>query len=355
MISWLMLIVGLIALVLGAEVLVRGAVALAGRLGVSPLVIGLTVVAFGTSSPEFAVSLNAVAEGEPDLVMGNVVGSNIFNVLCILGLAALIRPLLVQQRLLRVEVPLMIGTSCLLWLLLLDGSISRIDGAILLAGVLTYTALTIRSARREPQAVQEEYVSVSGDAPRAKLMKSLVLIALGLGITVFGSEWLVAGAVTIASDLGVSTLLIGVTIVAAGTSLPELATSVVAVFRGQRDIAVGNVIGSNLVNIFGILGLAGVVAPGGIDAAPSLRAFDLPVMIGAAVVCLPLAFTGLEIRRWEGGVLIGGYVAYILYLAFDASGHAAIEEYSVVMLCFVIPLVTLGIGVSVIASQARRK
>lgn len=353
--SWILVFAGLLVLVLGAELLVRGASSLAMRLGVSPLVIGLTIVAFGTSSPEVAVSLSAVAKGQSDIALGNVVGSNIFNVLFILGFSALIRPLVVHQRLIRAEVPLMIGTSLLLWFLLLDGSIDRTDGMILLLGITLYTVLAIRSARREPPEVHEEYSKSVVTVRRADLFKAVLYIAGGLALAVFGARWLVTGAVSIASGFGVSELLIGLTIVAAGTSLPEVATSLVAALRGQRDIAVGNVIGSNLFNLLGIVGISGVVAPNGIFASPALLAFDLPVMIAAAVVCLPIAFTGSEIRRWEGAVLLAGYCSYILYLVLDARGHDALEGFSIIMLWFVLPLVTLGLAASVTHAMGRSK
>lgn len=347
--AWLLLIAGLSLLVGGAELLVRGATGLAGRLGVSPLVIGLTVVAFGTSAPEIAVSLSAAYAGKPDLAIGNAVGSNIFNVLLILGMSALIRPLIVDQRLIRIDVPIMIGTSVLLWLLLIDGRLGRIDGLILFAGIAGYVALAIRSARREEPAVRAEYEAA---VPMRKkhFWLPVALIAAGLAGTVLGARWFVHGAVSIATSLGMSELTIGLTIVAAGTSLPELATSLVAALRGQRDIAVGNVVGSNIFNVLAILGLVGLVVPDNIIVPAAVRVFDLPVMIAVAVACLPIVFTGHVIRRWEGGLFLAGYVAYVTYLVLDASGHDALSGFSVVMVWYALPLAGLGIGASVFSS-----
>jgi cation:H+ antiporter len=353
---WLLLIAGLGVLILGADMLVRGASQLAARLGIPPLIIGLTVVAFGTSSPEVAVSLGAVTSGQPDLALGNAVGSNIFNVLFILGVSAVIRPLLVQVALIRIDVPIMIGASVALWLMLRDGVLGRGDGLILLLGIVGYMALAIRLARRgDPAAViapvTPTVAPTPAIAPRpGRWWVSVLLLLAGLGAAVIGARWFVAGAVDVARALQISEVVIGLTIVAAGTSMPEVATSILAAIKGQRDIAVGNVIGSNIFNILGILGLAGVVAPGGAPVTPSLMAFDVPVMIATALVCLPILFTGLEIRRWEGCVLLAGYLGYVGSLVLDATGHDALEGFTLVTLWFAIPLAGLGIGVSLVGA-----
>jgi cation:H+ antiporter len=348
--AWILIAAGFAVLLIGAEALVRGAVALATRLGVSPLVVGLTVVSFGTSSPEIAVSLGSVSQGRPDLALGNVVGSNSFNVLVILGLSALVTPLVVHAKLIRVDVPLMIGASILLWLLCLDGEISRLDGAVLFTGIIAYTLAAVRGARRETAEVKAEYERGVSPARPPRLWLALVLIAAGLGLCVLGARWLVDGAVRVAQAMGVSELVIGLTIVAAGTSLPELATSVVAAFRGQRDIAVGNVVGSNIFNILAILGLAGLAAPNGLPVAPSVLALDLPVMTAVAVACLPVFFTGREIARWEGAVFILAYAAYLAYLILAATSRDALAGFSFVMLAFGLPLAGLGVLGSVVAS-----
>ena len=349
-VPWLLLIAGLGVLVGGAELLVRGASELGRHLGISSLVIGLTVVSFGTSAPEIAVSLSAVLDGRPDLAIGNAVGSNIFNVLLTLGLSALVRPLVVEQRLVRVDVPIMLGTSAALWPLLLDGRLGRIDGLLLFTGFIAYVALAVRVSRRESRSVRAEYDSAVQRRPRRSLAQPVVLVAAGLAGAVLGARWLVQGCAAIATAWGVSELIIGLTIVAAGTSLPELATSLVAAIRGQRDIAVGNVVGSNIFNTLAVLGIAGLVAPEGVQVAPAVLAFDLPVMIAAAVCCLPIVFTGHEIRRWEGGLLIAAYLAYVVYLVLDASGHDALSGFSVLMLWFALPIAAIGVGASVVSS-----
>lgn len=334
---------GFVLLIGGAEWLVRGSSRLAAQFGISPLVIGLTVVAFGTSAPELAVSLQSTMAGQPDLAMGNVVGSNICNILLILGLAALAAPLVVQQQLLRQDVPLMIGVSILLYVLVLDGSVGRLDGALLFAGIIGYVVFSIVQSRRETnRQVQEEYANEYGTKPDSgSVPRNLALVVIGLVLLGLGARWLVDGAVLIARLLGMSELIIGLTVIAVGTSLPEIAASVVASLRGERDIAVGNAIGSNLFNIMAVLGLTGLVAPEGIAVSPAALNFDLPVMIAVAVACLPIFITGYRIDRWEGGLFIGYYAAYLAYLVLDATGHDALDTYSSVMLLFVIPLTVL--------------
>ncbi len=336
-------VLGLVLLVAGAELLVRGASRLAAHFGISALVIGLTVVAFGTSAPELAVSVQAGLAGQSDIAMGNVVGSNIFNVLFILGVAALITPLVVSQQLVRLDVPLMIAVSVLLLVLALDGNISGFDGLLLFAGIMAYTVFTVRKSRKESAAVQAEYAQEFGDgaaaiAGRGRLPLQIALIVVGLAMLVLGAHWLVEGAVTFARMFGVSELVIGLTIVAAGTSLPEVATSVVAALRGERDIAVGNIVGSNLFNILAIAGIAAVVTPGGLEVAPALIRFDIPVMIAVALACLPIFATGHLIARWEGLLFLGYYAVYVLYLILSATAHDALPAYSAAMLGFVLPL-----------------
>lgn len=254
----LLFLLGLAALVAGAELLVRGASRLALSFGISPLVVGLTIVAFGTSAPEVAVSLGAVADGTTDLAIGNVVGSNIFNVLLILGLAAVISPLCVHVQVIRQEVPMMIGAALVLVALVLDGRLSRGESGLLLALLVVYTVYLIRQSRA---AAPNDLTEYEKSAPHSRWDShwavQLLLVGGGLALLVFGADWLVAAAVSFAKALGVSDLVIGLTIVAAGTSMPEVATSVMATLRGERDIAVGNVIGSNLFNILGCLGLSG--------------------------------------------------------------------------------------------------
>ena len=357
-VTLLQFIAGLVFLILGAELLVRGSSRLAASFGVSPLVIGLTVVGFGTSAPELAVCLDAALTGNADIALGNVVGSNIFNVLFILGVSALIAPLWVSQRLVRLDVPLMIGGSLLLVGMALDGKVGRLEGGLLFAGILTYLGLCIRLSRAETDSVKEEYALAYGPrkpASMAQRARLVVLVLVGLVLLVLGARWLVAGAVSLARVLGLSELIIGLTIVAAGTSLPEVATSVTASFRGERDIAVGNVVGSNLFNILAVLGIAALVSPQGVEVSRAALRFDLPVMTAVAVACLPIFFTGNRISRWEGALFLGYYVAYMAYLTLDATQHDALPGFSTTMAAFVLPLTIVTLLVLVVRSVRERR
>lgn len=348
----ILFVLGLGLLIAGAEALVRGSSRLAALFGISPLVVGLTVVAFGTSSPELAVSINAALNDQASIALGNVVGSNIFNVLFILGAAALIVPLAVTQELIRRDVPLMIGVSVLVWLLAFNGTLSRVEGLLLCALLASYIVFLIVQSRRDSAAVATPETPASPAGPGTWLI-NLSLIVVGLALLVIGSKWLVDGAVTFARHLGVSELVVGLTIVAAGTSLPEVVTSIIAALRGERDIAVGNVVGSNLFNLMGVLGIASVVAPAGMLVTPAVIGFDLPVMIAVAFACLPIFFTGGEISRREGAVLLAYYVAYTAYLILAATQHGALQVINATMLYFVLPLTFITL--LVLLQQERRK
>lgn len=339
-------------LVGGAELLVRGAARLAAAAGITPLVVGLTVVAFGTSAPEMAVTVGSAYAGQADVALGNVVGSNIFNVLFILGISALIAPLVVAQQLVRFDVPLLIVTSVIVLLLALDGRVGRIDGAVLSAGIAGYTVLLIRKSRREPPSVVAEYDDAFAvPTGRKRPSVDVVLVLVGLGLLVLGARWLVEAAVATATALGVSELVIGLTIVAAGTSLPEVATSVLAAIRGERDIAVGNVIGSCLFNLLAVLGLGGLLAPDGIPVSQGALSFDIPVMIAVAIAALPIFFTGHTIARWEAAVFLGYYVAYTGYLILDATDHGLAPQLGAAIIWFVLPLT----GVTIAATLVRQR
>jgi cation:H+ antiporter len=326
-------VLGITLLIVGADLLVRGAARLAAALGVSALVIGLTVVAYGTSAPEMAVSVGSALNGRSDIALGNVVGSNIVNVLVILGLSALITPLAVAQQLVRLDVPLMLAVSVATTLLAWDGWVSRADGGLLFAGALAYSALAVRLGRSESAVVEAEYReleaalvgtprrsarAVAGDG--ARIVSGLVLLLLG-------AHWLVDSASAVARSLGVSELVIGLTIVALGTSLPEVATSVVAAWRGERDIAVGNVVGSNIFNLLAVLGTTAVVSPVGVAVSPVALRVDLPVMIVVAAACLPVVASGRRIDRWEGLLLLTGYALYVTYLFLAARQDPGLTSY----------------------------
>jgi cation:H+ antiporter len=338
----LVLVAGLGLLTAGATLLVRGASRLAVAFGISPLVIGLTVVAYGTSTPELAVSARAALAGQADIALGNVVGSNIFNVLFTLGISASIVPLVVAQQLIRLDVPIMIGASLLLLVLALDGVLTRLDGLVLLVGLVAYTAFVIRQSRDETEGIVAEYAARYGETGKSgRASHALVQVAavvIGLGCLVLGARWLVDSAVVLARTLGLSELVIGLTIVAAGTSLPEVATSIVAAVRRERDIAVGNVVGSNIYNVLAIAGLSSVVAPAGIPVTRAALGFDIPVMTAVAIACLPIFFSGHRIARWEGALFLGYYAAYVLYLLLAALEHDSLPLFSATMLAYVLPL-----------------
>jgi cation:H+ antiporter len=340
---------GLVFLIAGAESLVRGASKLALSFGISPLVVGLTVVAFGTSSPELAVSVKSAYSGQSDIALGNVVGSNIFNVLFILGVSALITPLVVARQLVRQEVPIMIGASILLFVLALDGAISRGDGMLFVVLLAGYTFFVIRQSRKSGAAAAEddpETADASGTGAWDRHWTvQLLLIAAGLTLLVLGSNWLVESAIAFARRLGISEMVIGLTIIAAGTSLPEVATSIMAAVRGERDIAVGNVVGSNIFNIFAVLGVSALVAPATLTVQQAMISFDLLVMLAVAIACLPIFFTGNLIARWEGALFLGYYVAYTGYLILAAQEHDALQTYGTVMGWVVMPLTAVTITV----------
>ena len=342
----LLFILGLLFLIAGAELLVRGASRLAAAAGVTPLIIGLTVVAFGTSFPELAVSMMSAMSGHADLALGNVIGSNIFNVLFILGLSAMIVPLVVSRQLVWLDVPLMIAVSVLTLLISLDGKIGRLDGFLLVTGLVGYTTFLFYHNKRNNKQTAGNHKETTLQNPTSRLRShaaNVFSIVSGLILLVAGSQWLIDGAIVFASRLAVSEMVIGLTIVAAGTSLPEAATSIVAGIRGERDIAVGNVVGSNIFNILAVLGLSSLFSPDGIIVAPAALRFDIPIMIAVAVACLPIFFTGHLIARWEGFLFFGYYAAYTIYLILFASAHSALPAFSRVMLMYVIPLTALTI------------
>jgi cation:H+ antiporter len=345
---------GFAGLFVGGSLLVRGAVAIAEAARIHPIVIGLTVIAFGTSAPEIGASVAASLSGHGGIAIGNVVGSNIFNVLLILGTCAVVAPLVVAHRLVILDVPIMIGLTLGVIALCADGRVSRGEGVLLLLGLLVYTALTLRLSGR----VEAGTAPGPGPAPsrgRAVAVGSL-LVALGLAALVLGSEWMVEGAVLVARTLGLSELIIGLTIVAAGTSLPEVVTSVIATVRGQRDIAVGNVIGSNIFNLLAVLGAGAAVVPDGLPVSTAALHFDLPVMAAVSVACLPIFFIGHRISRSEGVLLLGYYAVYMLYLVLDARSHDAAQTLGFVMAAFVIPLTAVTLLVFVVREfRARRR
>lgn len=341
---------GLVVLVTGGHALVNGASALARRFGLSPLVIGLTVVAWGTGAPELAVSLGAVMRGQGGMALGNVVGSNIINILGVLGATALVAPLVVARRLVWRDVPILIILSFAVFFLGLNGQIGRLGGALLLTAGLVYTVYTIRASRRVGEARLD-------DEPRSRvgLTRAGLLVAVGMVLLVLGARWMVEAASAFARALGVSDLVVGLTVVAVGTSLPEVSASLVAAARGQRDMAVGNAIGSNIFNIVYVLGLTAVVAPAGVPVPEPALWFDVPVMIAVAVACLPIFFSGHRIARWEGAVFLSYYALYLFFVVLHAERHAALPAFNRAMMVFVIPLTVATLGVIVWRELRRRR
>jgi cation:H+ antiporter len=308
----LMLLGGIVALYFGADWLVLGSASLAIRLGLTPLMVGLTVVAYGTSMPELIVSSMAAADGNGAIALGNVVGSNIFNICFILGLTALICPMRVQLQLLKLDTPVMIGVAILFLLFFLDLCIGLWEAIVFLAGIIVYTIANVRLARREASQQMKQEFAAGTPGLTGNLGTDLLCIVGGLAVLVVGSRLFVTGSVQLAKFLGVSDAVIGLTIIAAGTSLPELASSLVAASRRQPDIAIGNVVGSNIYNILGILGVSGVVRHP-LDG-QGVGLTDTWVMIGASAVLLAIAWTGFTLRRWEGALLLSIYGGYLWYL-----------------------------------------
>lgn len=353
-VAFLSFFAGLALLVAGAEALVRGASWLASVLGLPTLIIGLTVVAFGTSFPEMVVSVMSSIEGQPDISVGNVVGSNIFNILFILGLTASIRPLIVLKRLIRLDVPVMIGVSVLTLVCALNGKIGRVEGLLFFLGIVGYTVFLVFLGRRDETLVKNKNTEKFGQKrSRSAWLLNLGLILSGLASLAIGSRLFVDGAIAMAEMMGVSKLVIGLTIVAIGTSLPEVATSVVASIRGFQDIAVGNLVGSNIFNILGVIGLSSFLSPEGLYVTAAALRFDIPVMIVVAIACLPIFFTGRVIARWEGMLFLFYYLAYIVYLIFHSAHHKTLPVFSMVMVGFVIPITILTLLITTLYSLRR--
>jgi cation:H+ antiporter len=310
-------VAGLAGLLVGADLLVRGGAALAAQLGVRPIVIGLTVVALGTSLPELAVGIDAVRQGSPGLAVGNIVGASLVNILFILGLSALIRPIAFERRTLRFELPAMTAAALALWLLALDGSLTRVDGIILCLGGAAFTAGIVKTSRQESAPVREDHASGSErNAVRGRrgLLLRVLAVVAGIGLVIAGAELLVDGSLEVARSLEVSETTLGLTVIAIGTCTPELVTTLTSTVRGDRDIAVGNLLGSSVYNIAVILGIAVLVAPGELQIPQEVIAADLLVLAVVALVSVPVLLTGHRISRLEGGAFVAAYLGYLVWL-----------------------------------------
>ena len=315
--SALRILAGLAGLLVGAELLVRGATALASRLGIRPIVIGLTVVSLGTSLPELAIGIDAARQASPGLAVGNIVGTNLVNILFILGLSALIRPIIFERLTLRFDLPAMTAASLALWLLARDGTLSRVDGIVLCLAGVAYTAGIIWTSRQEPEPVPSEQASKPVAAPaggRPRPMLHALALVAGIAIIIVGAELLVDGSIEVARSLEVSEAIIGLTVVAIGTSAPELVTTLVSTVRGDRDIAIGNLLGSSVYNIALILGITILVAPSALVIPPEVVAGDLLLLAVVAVITVPVLLSGQRMTRGEGGAFVAAYVGYLLWL-----------------------------------------
>ena len=367
---------GLVLLLVAGDQLVRAAAALGARLGLTPSTIGLTIVAAGTSAPELAVVFQSAANGDGELAVGSVIGSNIANVLLVLGLVAALGAVQLRSRIVRVDVPIMVIASVALLVLALDGRIGRLDGGLLVAALVAFVVWTLRAevGASAPPPVADHRTDPSTDpgtdpsdgraaddgepsaepaaSPRARLLGRLVQLAVGIVVLAGGARLVVSGASDIATSLGVPELVIGLTVVALGTSAPEIVTSVAAAARGQRDLAVGNAIGSNIFNILLVLGAVGALGPGPLEISDDALALDLPILVAAAVACLPLVAWDHTLDRWEGVLFLGYYAAYLTFLTLDATGHRAEEAFGLIMGGFVMPLTLITAGVLVARGRA---
>jgi cation:H+ antiporter len=308
LINWIFIVVSLALLYLGAEGLVRGSASLALRLGLTPLVVGLTVVAMGTSMPEVMVSVKAALDGQGNLAVGNVLGSNIFNIGVILGITAMVMPMKVQFQLIKIDTPVMLAVSLLVPVLLLDGLVSRIEGIFLLLGLGIYLVANVWLARKTASKEVEAEFQESMPSRTGSVFLDLVFIIAGLGVLVVGARLLTENSVSIARAYGISEAVIGLTIVAAGTSVPELAASIVAALKKEPDIALGNVVGSNIFNILGVLGAGACAAP---MTAMDISAFDMWMVVGVSALLIPILWTGFKVTRFEGAILCAAYGGYV--------------------------------------------
>lgn len=346
--SLLQLLCGLVLLIAGAELLVRCTMRIAANLKIRPLLIGLTVVALGSSAPQMTVSLQAAFNDTPDIAVGSVIGSNIFNILVTLGLSALIIPLRVSRQLVRLDIPLMILASGLVFALALNKELDRLDGVILLCGLLIYFGLLLRQSRHSG------HHHASHELPPTSSLHNGLLMLAALALLGLAGHLLLGAAVNIATELGLSERIIGLTIIAVSTSLPQLATSLIAALRGQREIAVGNVIGSNVFNLLGVLGLTALVAPQPLSVSPNALTFDLPVMLGVAALCLPVFYAGYRVTRGEGVLLLGLYLAYGLHVVSFTTGMPLAAKLEHLMLFYILPALLVFILLSTLRAWRRQ-
>ena len=342
-------IAGLVALIGGAELLVRSVSRLAVIAGISKLVIGLTVVAFGTSAPELAVSIQAGISGQTDIMIGNIVGSNLTNILLILGLSALIIPLKVHKTIIKIDLPFLIAITVLVYLLGLNGFFSFWECLLLTIILVIYLFYLFRQKGEVDIPLADKEVEKNHSVP-----KDLLLLVTGFVGLIMGARWIVSSAIIFAEMAGVSELVIGLTVVAIGTSLPEIVISLLAAFKGEKDIAVGNIVGSNILNFLAVLGVSGLFIPEAIPVQQSLLDVDMLLLIGATLLCFPVFFTNRRIVRWEGALFLVLYIAYLLYQFLIASDHQVLEVFISLMVYFVFPMALLLVVTAFIAEAKKR-
>ena len=344
-----LILAGLAILIVGAQLLVKGASRLALALGIAPLIVGLTIVAFGTSAPELAVSIQSSLAEKTDLLLGNAVGSNIYNVLFILGVCATITPLAVAPQLIRLDVPIMVGAALTLLLMAQDGVLNRLDGAILVGTLAAYMLFVIVQTRKEKTRVKDDYAEQIDESirPDHRFWLHGLFILAGLALLGLGSDVLIGGAVAIAQALGVAEVIIGMTVVTVGTTAPELSACLVAAWKGERDIAVGNIVGSNLFNILAVLGVGALVAPQGIEVGPRMLSFGIPVMSIVLFACLPVFFAGQAIRRWEGVMFLSFFAIYLAHLVLEDIQDERVLTLQNAVVWFIAPLAVVTVAVSV--------
>lgn len=343
----LLFILGLIALIAGAELFLKAVDHFGLKWGVSPLIMGLTVVAFATGAPELAISIKAAASGSADLVLGNIIGSNIANILLILGITSLIATLNITLRVIRIDVPIVIGVSAVLFFLAWDGKLTTLDGVILLGGFIAYSIFTYFQIRkgRDEDNVEEVFQyekSVDELAQGAFFyIKNGGFLLVGLALIVLGSNWMVDSAVEIATLLGISELVIGLTIVSIGTSLPEVATSLASARKGNADIAVANVLGSNLYNVLLTLGLTLIIAPNVLTVSADAINLDLPFMVAVSIVCIPIFIAGFNLTRMDGAIFLFYYTSYLTYLVMKSLASPGVDFIEQGMAMVVVPLTVI--------------
>lgn len=345
--SGILLIIGIAALIYGADLLVRNASRLAVLIGLSPLVIGLTIVAFGTSAPELAISAAGSLTNHADTSLGNAIGSNIFNIFLVLGLVSIFAPLAVNKQIIKLDTPIMVGASLLFYYFVYDGTLSYLEGVILFSLLIAYTAFIFILARRKNNIAAD---IIPDEVQSARPKKSAVwlyalLLLIGIVLLAFGSSWTVNAATVIARSYGVSELVIGLTVIALGTSLPELVTALVAIRNHEHDMAVGNIVGSCVFNILAVVPVIVLFADNDISISRSALTFDIPVMLAAAIVALPIFFTGYRISRWEGVLFLLWYLAYIGYVFMHTTEQEMLQSFERSLLFIILPATLLTLVV----------